>query len=167
MRFLLRSRHRRGQSGAVAAEFAIVMPFVIILLGGTIFLTMAFYQWTMLYAGARAGAEYARVHLYNPKGAINSADIQSAARVAVPFGTPDVAVNGPVCYCADNTTSVSCTGPGTCAVGPGNADTRVLKYVQIVVSEPVWGIGHGGLPPLGVGTNGHWTIQGYATVRYQ
>lgn len=161
MRRVLRSGRR--QDGSVAVEFAVVLPFLLILIGGIVFYGFSLYQWVMLHAAARAGAEYARAHLYDAGNNIDP-EITTAVNQAIPY-----CWNGTTSTCSGLTVSVTAHDQcadgkpptsGVCSVTFGTVtDPRIFVYAKIVVTDDTWGASFVPFLPA--------TITGWAVARYQ
>ena len=61
MRVLDTKRHRRKRRGAVVVEFALIVPFLFIVVFGVIDFSRAYSQLNAINAGLREGARYASV----------------------------------------------------------------------------------------------------------
>ncbi|WP_137127794.1 TadE family protein [Roseomonas sp. HF4] len=127
-----RARRRRSQSGAVAVEFALVSPVLIVILLATADIGNAIQQMIRLEVAARAGAQIA---MTNPT---NSAGIQTAALQNlsdwVPVGAQNCAPGG-VCVSIQHQCG---TSPNSLVSCPGNFTETdvVLEYVSVSVSRP-------------------------------
>jgi Flp pilus assembly protein TadG len=55
-------RQRRGERGVALVEFALILPFLAILVFGTIDLGRAYLLWNQVKNSAREGANYAQIH---------------------------------------------------------------------------------------------------------
>ncbi len=71
----LRSRLGREDKGAVASEFAIIMPIFLLLVAGIIDFGHAWYMKQMITMASRDGARYGAK--YNPDGLPSSTEIQN------------------------------------------------------------------------------------------
>ncbi len=72
----MRSLLRRGEDGASAVEFALVLPILIILLAGIIQFGFLFFQWLEVTHAAREGARWAS--LRNTEADVRTRVIESA-----------------------------------------------------------------------------------------
>ena len=88
-----------GTAGAAAAEFAVTLPILVLIIVGVVDYGQAVNASTKLYSAARAGAQYA---LYHPG---DSSGITSAAQNAV--NDSNVTVSSTAC---STTTTYNCTG---------------------------------------------------------
>jgi Flp pilus assembly protein TadG len=115
LRTLLRSPPR----GAAIVEFALILPFLILLMVGLFDLGFGAYQSMQVHAAAEAGAQYAAIKY--PGGSWTQAQITAiAAAVTGATGTSGIAATpapSQVCGCPDGgifTLKPSC---GTCPSG--------------------------------------------------
>jgi Flp pilus assembly protein TadG len=111
---------RRESSGNMAIEFALLLPAVLILLGGLIEFGSAMYASTSLESAARAGAHYAF-----EKG-LDKTGIEAAVKNASTFPPAKLTVaSSMTCECAG--VSVACTSECTGGYVP-------YKFVTVNVS---------------------------------
>jgi Flp pilus assembly protein TadG len=109
-----------GTSGTAVVEFAIALPFLVLLLIGTIELGRYMYFAIVTQHASEAGAQYGAQSLAN---AANSANIEAA----VAADAPNVSVSAsPAAYCLQSGQSVSCP--------VGTPSPGVTEYVQVKVS---------------------------------
>lgn len=137
---------REGTGGAVAVEFAIVAPILLVLIVGALAYGLITFQESMLEAAVRAGAHVANAHnnvINFPSGQTCSGSAYTDATCAtvqavldaVPFGASQVKVALTTsCTClsgspCDTTADTPCTG---------TAPDRPLTYVRIAASQPPW-----------------------------
>lgn len=96
----------RDEAGAVFAEFAILLPVIVLVLGGSIDFLYAFYQWNVAVKAVEVGARIAAVSDPVANG-LNQFSNQAVFNGAVPGATmPAFTVN-----CRDG----SCSCVGACA----------------------------------------------------
>src|SRR5690349_7378698 len=96
----------RTRRGSVLVEFALLSPFLLLLLAGCLDIGFLLRTALCVAEAARAGAQYGST---SPAKAYDTAGIQAAALDAAP-NTPGLsATSERVCYCSDGT-SVACTG---------------------------------------------------------
>jgi Flp pilus assembly protein TadG len=60
---------RRGERGATAVEFAVILPILVVLVFGIIAFGFGFARWVALTNGAREGARYMAVNSAGEAGA--------------------------------------------------------------------------------------------------
>ena len=127
---------RADRRGSTAVEFALIMPVLLLFLGGVVDFGRAFYYRTELDQALRSGMQYTL------KAPTDTAGIASVIQqsTALPI-TAKIPVT--FCECYDGTT-VSCSG-GTCsALGP------IRNYVKLEATyayAPMIGAMVGLLPP--------------------
>ncbi len=98
MRGLLKSRSR----GVAIIEFALVLPIMMLFLGGVVDFSGAFRERMALSQGVASGANYAfALSQTYPDQALNTSDIVSATKAASPSGS-DVSVVQVTMACAVN-----------------------------------------------------------------
>ncbi len=144
---LMLTRDRRG---VAAVEFALIVPVLLILLGGAADFGLIMTARSKLANGVAQGVQYA---LLTGPGAT-----QAAIRTAVQAGaarsglaqTVAVAVSGPACYCTSgqpvalSTTSTALSATNTCTgtcpagtTGPG-AYARIVATFSYVPLMPLY-----------------------------
>jgi Flp pilus assembly protein TadG len=134
---LVRRLGGAGNSGAVAIEFAITAPVLILLVLGISDYGILMNNSASLMGASRAGAEYLAVNWNDPQVANPTAGTEQ--QVCAFYGltlsgsscspiTPNVTSR--VCTCVDGTT-VTCPTVGSADPCPG----RVLIYVGVQASE--------------------------------
>jgi Flp pilus assembly protein TadG len=112
---------RTGDRGTFAIEHALIMPFLLLLLSGTIDLGYALNQSSSLSGAARAGAQYAMRFPSDADG------IKDVVTKAVSYDPASLTVTSKLaCECEDGT-AVACTD--TCG------GTAPLAYVTVSVSK--------------------------------
>lgn len=118
----------RDRRGVALLEFAIVLPFLILLIMGVFDLGNALQQEIRLYQAVRAGAQIALTFPANPATGNLSQPVITAAVQNAGSGLNVTATETLSCYCSDGT-SVNCSS-GTCTTG------GVQRYIQISASAP-------------------------------
>jgi Flp pilus assembly protein TadG len=103
-----------SEAGSAAAEFALALPVVILIIIGILDYADAVNINTKLYSAARAGVQYA---IYHPG---DTAGIRTAAIAATSDSSMTVGTASTVCKCISTSTgaigsAVTCTS--ACAVG--------------------------------------------------
>jgi Flp pilus assembly protein TadG len=117
---------RLGEKGAAAAEFVVILPFLLVMLSGTWDFGRALHETARLQSAARAGVQYGA---QSQTTATNNAAIIAAARADANDTSNSLSiVPTRVCGCANGTT-IACTS--TCA---GNAPP--FTYVRVTVQGP-------------------------------
>jgi Flp pilus assembly protein TadG len=103
---------RLCRSGVAIVEFAIVAPFLVLLLLPLVDLGMGFYVKTQLMTAAEAGAQYAFVHGWSGTNSTTQTSILSAVSSAMSL-TGIQSTPAPVlaCGCANGTT-ITYSSPG-------------------------------------------------------
>lgn len=128
------ARDRRGLAGI---ELAIVMPVLLILLGGLGDFALAFWNKGLLAESVAQGAQYA--FLVGP--GVSATAVQSVVRQRLSLPAANVAVTGPGCYCVSGTPAVAasqaCGNPCPDATMPGIYMTisASYQYTSILVSS--------------------------------
>jgi Flp pilus assembly protein TadG len=140
-------RERRNESGTAAIEFGLFLPFLLILLTGTVELGLSMYEAMQVSNAVDAGA------LYAAKNGFNAANISSATTGA--SGLPSQlnvlnATPAPTqfCGCPSASGSVSNLGPPAptcsataCSGGPAGTYVQVNASLNHTVILPTsWGI---------------------------
>ncbi len=125
-------RRRFGNEDGVAAlEFALVAPFLLLLLVGVVQLGLAMYQSMQVNAAVGGGVVYAAARGFDPAGI--SAAVTSAASLPASFGavtaTPAPAA---FCGCPDAAGSVTVLGSAPpCSTAVCADGTAAGTYVQV------------------------------------
>jgi Flp pilus assembly protein TadG len=118
---------RDGDSGTAAIEFALMTPFLLLLLGGVTEFGFAMYEEMQVNAAVEAGVMYATAN------APNIASSQTLQGYAL---TP--AIGQPYCGCPNAAGSVSNLGNAPCSGSPYttacSGGTAAGKYVQVTAS---------------------------------
>lgn len=139
-------RFGADRSGSPAVEFALIMPFAVILLTGLLEFGMAVYQSDSLEAGARAGAQFALSE------GLDATGIEDAVEAASNLDPASLSVaSSQFCECAGASNS--------CVAACSPATTPLEKYISVTVDqtyEPMLGLVDFALPT---------TLHGEATVR--
>jgi Flp pilus assembly protein TadG len=117
-------RRTLSDSGAVAAEFAIALPILIIILVGIFDYAQIVNESTKLFSAARAGAQYATFHPSDSGGiigAVQHATSDAGMTVTLTKSTVDGTAQNPqyyYCTCASSTAAqVTCFPSGTICSG--------------------------------------------------
>jgi hypothetical protein len=139
----------RGVSGNISVEFALVLPFLMMLVMGTYDFGRGFTEKLRLNSAARAGAQYA-LHNYNMVGD-NAGVVQSARDDAEDVGgTLDVT---PRYFC-------TCLTGGEVPCGTSCTGGEVqLRYIEVDVNGPFEFMFD---YPM---SSGSMTLQGHAELR--
>lgn len=117
----------RERSGVAVAEFAVVLPFLLLVLVSVHDIAGAMWRATRLEIAARAGAQYA---LARPQ---DSAGITAAVRAQLP-GVAGLTVAPTVMACkCDNGAAADCT-TGICTIGA--TVHAPIGYISITVTQP-------------------------------
>ena len=123
-------RSSRAQAGNALVEFALVMPFLMLLLLGVVEIGRYAYFAIQVGNAARAGVQYGAqngVTALDTTGITNAVKADGNNAVAALSVTP---ANYCWCYNGSSGTTVSCTG--TCPSG-----SHLVEYVQVTVSGAV------------------------------
>lgn len=153
-RSLFQRCRRACRAGAAAVEFALVLPVIMVLAIGAVSYGPIMFQQMMLEAAVRAGATFANVN------GNDTAGITAAVQNAVVYPPQPSVTLAEYCTCANdvggfgttvtvgNVTVIGCPLPGDTnpCIALDPTDTRVLRYIRIEASEPVW---FGGVVPPG------------------
>lgn len=93
----------RDPAGVAVLEFAVLAPILVSLLLATVSFGFAFWTQTRVGNAARAGADYARLHVYD------EAKIKAAANGATALGTvsPSVTQVSASCIASDGTITLA------------------------------------------------------------
>jgi Flp pilus assembly protein TadG len=132
MRFIRSRRASRSEAGSALVEFAIVLPFILLLLLGAIEIGRFAYFSIVVANASRAGAQYGA---QNIQTALDTTGISAAATAD---GTNAIAplttTSTTSCACWTGTvySNIACTMPVTCASG------NAVEFVSVTVS----GTGH-------------------------
>ena len=119
------ARLHRSNRGNVAVEFALVLPFLILLVSGVYDLGRAFTEKLKLDGAARAGVQYA---LYNHDKAEDKPGVIQSVRDDAEYSDGVLTIT-PVYYC-------TCLDATPIACGEGCAGGEVpLRYIQVDVSR--------------------------------
>ena len=117
---------RRSESGTAAIEFALFIPFLFILLVGTVDLGFAMYEAMQVSNAVEAGMLYAAKNGWDSAGITNS--VLNASSV-YPGGTPALTATpapSQFCGCPQATGIAVATCSSTCPDG-----SAVSQYVQV------------------------------------
>jgi TadE-like protein len=117
------SNHYLGDSGGVAAEFALVAPIIILIATGIADFGMLASNSTALTAAVRIGAEYARFHPTDTVGIQNS--MQRSISFTPTLSFPPTFPQS--CEC-DNKTSIACSE--SCATSGRPGPNRVFITIS-------------------------------------
>lgn len=146
------TRRSRGQQGASAVEFALVMPLLFLVLFGIISFGIVFAQQLALGNAAREGARFGVV------GSSTCADLEQAARDAsstIALDGSDATVEVKRGTSASTATD-ACGGGGTVVPCEGSDDNESLyvyvKYnSKLIIPVPTFGLIADPLPLRGEG----------------
>jgi|SRR5579871_55252 len=116
-----RSERSRTTHGSALVEFALAMPFLLVLLAGVLDYGQALGKATAVANAARIGAQYGSS---SPSRASDAAGIQAAAIHSAPSFSGLTVTSAKLCQCPGGQ-AVSCAG--TCVSG------RKQVYVQVTV----------------------------------
>lgn len=116
----------RDRRGVAALEFAAVLPFLSILLLGTVELGAGIQQTLRLKASARAGAYVAASY------PTDTGRITAAIRTALPASWTNVAISTP---------AMTCLCPGTSSTTCGAAcPSGEQRFISVTVTRPFDGV---------------------------
>ena len=120
----------RDERGASAAEFALVLPLLLILLFGTI--DVGRYAWSLSMAekATQTGARWAVATDMIADGLITYSFSVSAPNL--PQGTPVPQANFPDVECKSNGSTASCTCKGTCSFSTTVGSTGNAAFTKLV-----------------------------------
>jgi Flp pilus assembly protein TadG len=102
-----RTSRLRGERGAVAVEFALVVPLLLLFLFSVISVSRAFQVQATLSAAAREAAR--TMALENDAGAARSAAVFAASTSSVPLTAGQVSISPGTCTGASPRTNVTVT----------------------------------------------------------
>lgn len=126
-----------SDSGAVAAEFAIAMPILIMILVGIFDYAQVVNESTKLFSAARAGAQYATFHPSDSGGIVGAAQHSTSdtgMTVTLTVSTVDGTAQNPqyyYCTCGSSTaTQVTCFPSATVCTG-----SNLRYYVGVNTAE--------------------------------
>ena len=108
---------RGDKRGSTAVEFALLMPVLLLFLGGVVDFGRAFYYQTELNQALRSGMQYTLKAPTDTTGIVNV--INQSTSIAINTQQPAT-----FCQCLDGT-NVSCSG--TCTIG----NTPMRNYVKL------------------------------------
>lgn len=101
------TRRLCGERGAVAVEFALVVPLLLVLLFSIVSVSRAFQVQATLSGAAREAAR--AMAIQNDAGAARSAAVFAASAASVPLGAGQVSISPSTCTGAAPTTNVVVT----------------------------------------------------------
>jgi Flp pilus assembly protein TadG len=129
----------RSAGRAVAAvEFAIILPILLLFMGGVADFGIIYYRESCLSTAVAAAAQYASVtDESNPP--VTAANIQTVMTKAAAQSMPGVAVtptasNPALCYCITGSSPNSTLTSATCATACTSGGTAG-KYVQLTLTS--------------------------------
>ena len=134
-------RRRRREAGAVAVEFALILPIFLALVLGIAEMGRAFNIQVSLSEAARQASRYAAIHC------VNDGYVASSAQAAGVAAAPSVALT-------NANVAITYTGTGTCA--DGNDVSVTVSYTTPWMT---------GFPNLIPGMPANLTIQGKGVMR--
>lgn len=121
----------RDGRGVAAVEFAIIVPVLLLMLGGLVDFALAFWNKGLLASSVAQGAEYAV--LVGPD--VLASNIQSVVGLKLAIPAAKITITGPGCYCvsgtpaaAVSTACVSLCPNATQATKPGTYVTISAQY---------------------------------------
>jgi Flp pilus assembly protein TadG len=121
-----RTRRRRRDEGSSAVEFALVAPFLILMVVGTVDYGFASYQRMAAQHAAQVGAQQAALHGFDQTAIVNA--VEGATVAAHISATP---LPSQSCGCVDGTTFTTAACGTKCADG-SNAGTYVSVSARVV-----------------------------------
>ena len=126
---------RRCESGTAAIEFAAIVPFLLIILTGTIELGRAMYEEMAVNNAVEAGALYAAKNGWDAPSIANAV---VNAGVVYTGGAPGLtATPAPTQFCGCPNATAGITNSGTCVAPPPCSDgSPAGTYVQINATLP-------------------------------
>jgi Flp pilus assembly protein TadG len=101
------TRRLRGERGAVAVEFALVVPLLLILLFSIVSVSRAFQVQAALSGAAREAAR--AMAIVNDPAAARSAAVFAASTSSVPLSAGEVSISPATCTGASPTTNITVT----------------------------------------------------------
>ena len=134
-------RRRRREAGAVAVEFALILPIFLALVLGIAEMGRAFNIQVSLSEAARQASRYAAIHC------VNDGYVASSAQAVGVAAAPSVALT-------NANVAITYTGTGTCA--DGNDVSVTVSYTTPWMT---------GFPNLIPGMPANLTIQGKGIMR--
>jgi Flp pilus assembly protein TadG len=127
--------------GVAAIEFALILPVLIVIVGGLTDFPFAFSDEIQIAAGVADGAAYAFSQAQNVSGSaptVSSSDVQSKVLASISLPNVQVTVSGPTLDCVStNTTStppVATLTPATAGSTCGPSKNPPGTYMVIVAS---------------------------------
>lgn len=141
----LRGTHGRGDRGAVAVEFALVLPVFLLLVFGAINFGFIFNDWLSLTQGVQAGARGGAVgtYVFTPAscsldtpstGSTQAAKLMCLTHSRIGLTRPDVRVmvctDGGARTCGNNAAAYGTNGRlAVCAMYPVNDLTGLMPFL--------------------------------------
>jgi len=126
-----------GESGSAMIEFALLAPFLLILMAGAYDFGRALYEQYRLTAAANAGAQYAFYQLAPPQnGTAGWTTISSEIATIVQQYANNSSISVTPTQCGCPTTTGVCgtaTSGGVCAVGEGSGANAPTSNSYVVV----------------------------------
>ena len=123
----------RDARGLAGIEFAIVLPVLMLLLGGVADFALAFWSKGVLASSVAQGAQYA--FLIGPK--VSASSIQNIIGKRLTLPPADVAVTGPSCLCVSGVpaTAVAMRCEQKCSDGtqPGTYLTISAQFTYVPI----------------------------------
>jgi Flp pilus assembly protein TadG len=105
---------RASETGTALVEMAVALPFLVLVLVGTIDFARVFYTAMELTNAARAGAQYGAADTARAFEAPPMADVVAAAQAAAPNIAPVTAVASRSCQCATDDTGATFAPAASC-----------------------------------------------------
>jgi len=141
---------RRGSdSGTAAIEFALFLPFLLLLLTGIVELGFSAYEAMQVNNAVDAGAIYAAANAANTFSATNTANAAVAGAILPPGLNTLTATPAPTqfCGCPSAAGSVSNLGAPPCSATACSGSTPAGTYVKVnaslnhmVIFPTTWGL---------------------------
>lgn len=127
-------RFVRHRAAATAAEFALVVPLLLLFLFGIIDVGRLMYEWNLAEKSTQMGVRFAVVTNVVPTGLIN----YDFTTVGVTQGSPVNSTLFPGVSCTGTASSANCSCKGTCAfplTGSSAAFNNIVARMRLMNSE--------------------------------
>lgn len=123
----------RDGRGTAAAEFVIILPVLLLMLGSLADFALAFWSKGVLASSVAEGAEYAVA----AGPSVSASAIQGIVRQKLSLPAANITVTGPACYCISGTPATAAvqTCGKTCpsGVAPGTYVAISARYTYTAV----------------------------------